>query len=98
MTGLVVAQVSRFQRAVRPGDHESLRFNVLGKPQASVCQIFAAIIILVGAFRFFTQQAALIRGNTRIRGYEFFMVIGLVMLVNSSTIFLSTLLTDFSYF
>lgn len=47
---------------------------------ASVCVLGAMLILLVGAYRFWRQQNAMLRGKVYAGGWEV-MVIGFIMLI-----------------
>lgn len=66
--GVVIAQMSKIQHTVHPERKHEIKYNVLGTPQAAVCQCIAVAIILVGAYRFFKQQDAMLHGAARIHG------------------------------
>ncbi|EHY59453.1 hypothetical protein ABEF92_007490 [Exophiala dermatitidis] len=68
--GVVVAQVSRIQQVLRPYEEDSIRYLLLGKPQACLCYGTACLILLIGAYRFFQQQHAMNRGFTVVGGYD----------------------------
>ncbi|KAL2444623.1 hypothetical protein ABEF95_017121 [Exophiala dermatitidis] len=68
--GVVVAQVSRIQQVLRPYEEDSIRYLLLGKPQACLCYGTACLILLIGAYRFFQQQHAINRGFAVVGGYD----------------------------
>ncbi|EXJ78298.1 hypothetical protein A1O3_09459 [Capronia epimyces CBS 606.96] len=66
--GVVIAQVSRIQHVLRPHQEKSLRYLLLGKPQACLCYASACFVLLVGAYRFFRQQNAMNQGFALVGG------------------------------
>ncbi|EXJ88374.1 hypothetical protein A1O1_05304 [Capronia coronata CBS 617.96] len=68
--GVVIAQMSRIQHYLHPNQENSLRYFVLGKPQACLCQGFACLFLLVGAYRFLRQQNAMNHGFAIVGGWE----------------------------
>lgn len=79
--GLLIAQMSRIQHAVHPEREHDFKYNVLGIPQAALCQVMAVIIVCVGAYRFFKQEQVMLDGGARIKGWDLYAVIGLVLSV-----------------
>jgi uncharacterized membrane protein YidH (DUF202 family) len=76
--GVVIAQTARIQHIVHPEREHEIKYSVLGVPQAAACQGAAIVVILIGAYRFFRQEKAMIRRKARIGGWElhlFFAVI-----------------------
>ena len=57
--GVVVAQMSRINRIVRP-DHARMLRN-----KACLCQGLAIVILLIGSYRFFREQNAIKGTGTR---------------------------------
>ena len=51
--GVIVAQMSKISKVVRPGYHHTLRYK------ACMCQIVAVILLLLGTYRFLREQSAL---------------------------------------
>lgn len=79
--GVVIAQVSRIQHVLHPYQDNSLRYLVLGKPQACLCQATACLILLAGAYRFLRQQNAMNHGYVIAGGWDvpsIGVVVGLV--------------------
>ncbi len=91
--GIVIAQISRIQHHLRPNHEYKIRYYVLGKPQACICQISALLILLAGTYRFFRQQNEITQGRARVGGPELHSVWILIFLC-LSTFFLLVLLVD----
>jgi uncharacterized membrane protein YidH (DUF202 family) len=72
MTGVLIAQLFRLQHTVNP--NLNLGFFVMGIPLAAIFIGFGAVVLLVGAFRFWRQQNAMIRGKVHRGGLEISMV------------------------
>ncbi|KAF2682535.1 hypothetical protein K458DRAFT_444171 [Lentithecium fluviatile CBS 122367] len=68
MTGIVVAQLFRLQHSINP--NPELGFFVIGVPLAAVFIGSGMVILLIGAFRFWRQQQAMIRGKVYAGGWE----------------------------
>jgi uncharacterized membrane protein YidH (DUF202 family) len=80
MTGVIIAQLFRIQRASNP--NPQIGFYVIGEP-LSVAFIGTAIFVLfVGAIRFWRLQNALVRGKALAGGWELFVIIGISALVS----------------
>lgn len=58
----------------------TLGFYMAGVPLATACNGAAAVVVLLGAYRFWRQQNALARGKVHAGGWEM-MVIGAVVLL-----------------
>ncbi|KAH7391338.1 hypothetical protein BKA64DRAFT_100871 [Cadophora sp. MPI-SDFR-AT-0126] len=74
MLGIVVAQLFRLQRSPTPNPH--FGFFVLGKPLAIICQGAAIYTILIGVFRTWRSQNAIVRGKAISGGYEIVALAG----------------------
>ena len=73
--GVVVAQMSKISRVVRPDHYHMLRYK------ACICQVFSVILLLIGTYRFFKEQSAL-NGTGRRSGQSTLLTAGgLVFLV-----------------
>ena len=70
--GTLIAQLFRLQHASSP--NMELGFFVLGIPLACVCIVFAICIAVLGAFRFWRQQNAMLRGKCHAGGWEVYAV------------------------
>ena len=80
MLGIFCAQLFTLQPA-HPPDMK-LSFLVLGVPLGSVCQAAALANILVGAYRFWRLQSALVKGKACSGGWEILFIGGLTALVS----------------
>lgn len=85
MTGVIIAQLFRLQHAVNP--NLNLGFFVLGIPLAATFIGFGAVVLLVGAFRFWRQQNAMMHGKVYAGGWEISVVM-VVSIAVSSVLFL----------
>ncbi|KAL1631367.1 hypothetical protein SLS54_000126 [Diplodia seriata] len=68
MTGVMIAQLMRLQHAPNPDPHYG--YHALGKPLAAVFIIAAIAMVILGAFRFWRQQNAIVRGKVFAGGWE----------------------------
>ncbi|OCK77088.1 hypothetical protein K432DRAFT_384972 [Lepidopterella palustris CBS 459.81] len=68
MMGVVIAQLFRLQHSVNP--NLKVGYFVLGVPLAVSFIGSAIIVLLLGAFRFWRQQNALVRGKIYAGGWE----------------------------
>ena len=64
----IIAQLFRLQRSSQP-DLE-LGYFVLGKPLACMCVVAAIIVSILGTWRFWRQQNAMLRGKVWAGGWE----------------------------
>ncbi|KAF2498233.1 hypothetical protein BU16DRAFT_524379 [Lophium mytilinum] len=80
MTGVVIAQLFRLQHALHP--NPELGFFVLGIPLAATFIGAAVVVLLLGAFRFWRQQNAIIRGYVHAGGWEITSIMILVIVVS----------------
>ena len=95
MLGVLVAQLLRLQHGQNPDP--VIGFFVLGIPLASFCIVSAIVVLLLGAFRFWRQQNAILRGKVQAGGWEI-LTSALVILIVSSTAFKRRQITDCSRF
>ncbi|KAK8164223.1 hypothetical protein IWX90DRAFT_505224 [Phyllosticta citrichinensis] len=72
MTGVILAQLFRLQHSLHPDAH--LGFFVLGIPLASTFIACAIAVALLGAFRFWRQQSAIVRGKVLAGGWEVLVI------------------------
>lgn len=78
MIGVTVAQLFRLQHAPNPSS--IFGFYVLGKPMACICQGSAMYSLLLGAYRSWRHQNAIVRGKAIAGGLEVFLMgIGVLM-------------------
>jgi uncharacterized membrane protein YidH (DUF202 family) len=68
MMGVVIAQLFRLQHTFAPD--QKFGFYVVGIPLAACFIIAAVIVVLLGAFRFWRQQSAMVRGKILAGGWE----------------------------
>lgn len=76
MLGTLIAQLLRLQHSANP--EPTIGFYEIGVPLATACNGVAAIVVLLGAYRFWRQQNALARGKVYAGGWE---VVGIGLLV-----------------
>jgi len=79
ITGVVIAQLFRLQHALHPS--QTLGFFVLGIPLAATFIAGGAFILLLGAFRFWRQQNAIVRGKVFAGGWEITAIMVLIIVV-----------------
>ena len=81
MVGVTVTQLFRLQHSISPD--LDFGFFVLGKP-VGVTFIGASIVMsLVGAFRFYRQQNAMLRGKVYAGGWEVVLIMLLSIAVSA---------------
>lgn len=80
MLGVVTAQLFRIQHSVTPST--TFGYYVLGIPLASIFQIAAIFMSLLGGFRFWRQQQAMSRGKVWAGGWEIYLIMGAVGVVS----------------
>lgn len=68
MTAVIIAQLFKLQHAEHPD--KTFGFYILGTPLACVCIVAAIIIALLGSYRFWRQQNAMLRGKVHAGGWE----------------------------
>ncbi|OJD29447.1 uncharacterized protein BKCO1_8000022 [Diplodia corticola] len=68
MTGVMIAQLMRLQHAPNPDPRYG--YHALGKPLAAVFITAAIAVLILGAFRFWRQQNAIVRGKVFAGGWE----------------------------
>ena len=90
MTGVIISQLFRLQHAVNP--NLNLGFFVLGIPLSATFICFAMFVLLIGAFRFWSQQSSMARGKVRAGGWEISVLMACSILV-SLVLFLYLLLS-----
>jgi uncharacterized membrane protein YidH (DUF202 family) len=77
MTGVIIAQLFRLQRARSPSP--AFGFFVSGEPLAACFIVSSIVVVLLGAFRFWRQQGAMVRGKVWAGGWEILAVMGVGM-------------------
>jgi len=68
MIGITVAQLFRLQHS--PSPNTVFGFYVLGKPLSCLCQGAAIYALILGAYRTWRQQNAIVRGKAISGGFE----------------------------
>ena len=81
MVSVIIAQLFRLQHAQNPD--KVFGFFVLGIPLACVCIGAAIVVLLLGAYRFWRQQNAILRGKVRAGGWEMHVIGLMIALVGS---------------
>lgn len=79
MLAVIIAQLFRLQHTETP--NKIFGFFVLGIPLACVCIGAAIIVLLLGAYRFWRQQNAILRGKVHAGGWEINIISIVVFLV-----------------
>ncbi|KAI9827270.1 MAG: hypothetical protein M1832_005408 [Thelocarpon impressellum] len=78
MMGATMAQLLVLQHAPHP--ELGLDYSIVGKPLACACQVAAIVIMVQGAWRFWIQQHAILRGKIRVGGWALLLIgFGLLM-------------------
>jgi len=76
MVGIVVAQLFRLQHSPIP--NTLFGFFVLGKPLSCICQGAAIYTLVIGVFRVWRAQNAIVRGKAITGGFEIvFLALGI---------------------
>ncbi|KAF2636211.1 hypothetical protein P280DRAFT_410070 [Massarina eburnea CBS 473.64] len=88
VTGVITAQLFRLQHASHP--NLTIGFFVLGIPLATVFIGFGIIVLLIGAYRFWRQQNAMVRGKVYAGGWEITVIMVLSILVCTAAFALVT--------
>ncbi|KAF2464032.1 uncharacterized protein BDR25DRAFT_337570 [Lindgomyces ingoldianus] len=97
MTGVLTAQLFRLQHSVNPSP--TFGFFVLGIPLAATFIGFGMIVLLIGAFRFWRQQRAMIRGKIYAGGWEIAAIMGLsIVLCTVAFVLITAVDIDKTYF
>ena len=65
---VLIAQLFRLQHTSTPD--MTIGYFILGIPLASVCVVAAIVVLLLGAYRFWRQQNAILRGKVYAGGWE----------------------------
>lgn len=80
MTGVIIAQLFRIQRALNP--NPQIGFYVVGEPLSVAFIGMAIFVVLVGAIRFWRLQSALVRGKALAGGWEILIIMVMSALVS----------------
>lgn len=68
MVSVIIAQLYRLEHAQNP--NKVIGFFILGIPLACICIGAAIIVLLLGAYRFWRQQNAILRRKVHAGGWE----------------------------
>lgn len=82
MAGVLTAQLFHLQRSVNP--NMTMGFFVLGIPLSATFIGFGIVVLLVGAYRFWLQQNAMVRGKIYAGGWDINCIMILSILVSTS--------------
>ncbi|KAF2186968.1 hypothetical protein K469DRAFT_629751 [Zopfia rhizophila CBS 207.26] len=85
VAGVLTAQLFRLQHTVNP--NPNFGFFVLGIPLAATFIAFGLVVLLIGAWRFWRQQNAMIRGKVYAGGWEVTMIMVLSVIVSGVLLF-----------
>lgn len=80
MTGVIIAQLFRLQHSVNP--NPEIGFYVIGVPLAASFIALGVVVLLIGAFRFWRQQRAMLRGKVHAGGWELTAIMMLTIVVS----------------
>ncbi|KAF7195206.1 hypothetical protein HII31_03412 [Pseudocercospora fuligena] len=80
MLGTITAQLYRLQHSPTP--NPVFGYFVLSKPISGILQCLALAMVLLGAIRYFRQQAAMARGMVHAGGWEILLIVGSMSLVS----------------
>ena len=75
-----IAQLFRLQHTAHPD--QTLGFFVVAIPLAAACIVAAILVLLLGAYRFWRQQNAILRGKVHAGGWEVNMIGLIIFLVS----------------
>ena len=78
MLSVIISQLLRLQHTENP--NKDIGFFAISVPLASICTVAAAIVQLLGCYRFWRQQNAMLRGKIHAGGWEI-NAIGVIMLL-----------------
>lgn len=81
MIGITVAQLFRLQHSPTP--NALFGFYVLGKPLACICQGAAIYALMIGAFRTWRTQNAIVRGKAITGGFEIILLAAGILIVST---------------
>ena len=85
MTGVITAQLFRLQHSINP--NPEIGFYLIGVPLAAAFIVIGMVVLLVGAWRCWRQQNALIRGKVHAGGWELTVIMLLCILVSGVLLF-----------
>ncbi len=90
MMGIFTTQLFILQAGRLP--HMNISFFVLGVPLGSLCQAAALMNIIIGAYRFWRHQSAMVNGRACAGGWELLVIGGLLALVSARPLLMVELL------
>ena len=79
MVAVIIAQLFRLAHNANP--NKTFGFYVLGIPLACICIGTAILVLLLGSYRFWRQQNAMLRGKVHAGGWEVNAVGVMVLMV-----------------
>ncbi|KXT07606.1 hypothetical protein AC578_10152 [Pseudocercospora eumusae] len=79
MLGTITAQLYRLQHSPTPDP--VFGYFVLSKPLSGIFHCLALAMVLLGAIRYFRQQAAMARGMVHAGGWEIFLIVASMSLL-----------------
>lgn len=82
MTSVTVAQLFRLRRPAHPLPVLGHSYYVLGKPISGGLMGVAIVVCLLGVYRFWRQQNAMLRGKVYAGGYEINAIGGAILMVS----------------
>lgn len=88
MVGALIAQLFRLQPS--PNPDPVLGYFVLGIPLAAVFICAAIVVTVLGAWRFWRQQNAMVRGKIHAGGWEILVIMVGSLLVSSVSVYEET--------
>lgn len=68
MISVIIAQLYRLEHAQNP--NKVFGYFTLSLPLACICIGAAIVVLLLGAYRFWRQQNAILRGKVHVGGWE----------------------------
>lgn len=68
MLGVIISQLFHLQHSTSPDP--VLGYFVVGKPLAAICQGAAIYTLILGSYRWWRQQNAIVRGKVLVGGFE----------------------------
>lgn len=85
--GIVVAQMSKISKVVRPDHYHMLRYK------ACICQAVSIIILIIGTYRFFREQSAINDRGNRASQWSL-LAVGLLILILACSFFVMLIIAD----
>ncbi|KAL6716030.1 hypothetical protein ACLMJK_006992 [Lecanora helva] len=79
MLAVIIAQLFRLQHTSTP--NKSLGFFVISTPLACICIAAAILVLLLGSYRFWRQQNAMLRGKVHAGGWEINAISAIVFMI-----------------